>query len=132
MSGWTTDEDRGSSRRLIGRSDAYISKIRASTRGGFISSEVETAVLTPATRILIPLVDIERQRYLEIRDRRNREIVAVVELLSPVNKKSGPDRAQYLTKRSEILASPAHLVEIDLLRDGRAMPDQDAPPARTG
>ena len=33
---------------------------------------------------------IERQRYLEIRDRRNRELVAVVELLSPVNKKSGP------------------------------------------
>ena len=44
-------------------------------------------------RILIPLVDIERQRYLEIRDRRNRELVAVVELLSPVNKKSGPYRA---------------------------------------
>ena len=59
---------------------------------------------------------IERQRYLEIRDRRDRELVAVVELLSPVNKKSGPYRAQYLTKRSEILASPAHLVEIDLLR----------------
>ena len=36
---------------------------------------------------------IERQRYLEIRDRRNRELVAVVELLSPVNKKSGPYRA---------------------------------------
>ena len=35
---------------------------------------------------------IERQRYLEIRDRRNRELVAIVELLSPVNKKSGPNR----------------------------------------
>src|SRR5208337_3214808 len=63
---------------------------------------------------------IERQRYLEIRDRRSRELVAVVELLSPVNKKSGPDRAQYLTKRSEILASPAHLVEIDSSRCGAA------------
>jgi len=83
-------------------------------------------------RILIPLVDIERQRYLEIRDRRNRELVAVVELLSPVNKKSGPYRAQYLTKRSEILASPAHLVEIDLLRDGRAMPDQERPSSTYG
>jgi len=75
---------------------------------------------------------IERQRYLEIRDRRNRELVAVVELLSPVNKKSGPYRAQYLTKRSEILASPAHLVEIDLLRDGRAMPDQERPSSTYG
>ena len=75
---------------------------------------------------------IERQRYLEIRDRRNRELVAVVELLSPVNKKSGPYRAQYLTKRSEIVASPAHLVEIDLLRDGRAMPDQERPSSTYG
>ena len=121
------DEDRGSSRRLIGRSAAYISKIGASTKGGLVSSEVERAVLTPATRILIPMVDIERQRYLEIRDKRSRELVTVVELLSPVNKKSGPDRTQYLTKRSEILASPAHFVEIDLLRCGRAMPDLRAP-----
>jgi len=75
---------------------------------------------------------IERQRYLEIRDRRNRELMAVVELLSPVNKKSGPDRAQYLTKRSEILASPAHLVEIDLLRCGLAMPDHDRPSSTYG
>ncbi len=75
---------------------------------------------------------IERQRYLEIRDRRNRELVAVVELLSPVNKKSGPNRAQYLTKRSEILASPAHLVEIDLLRCGLAMPDHERPSSTYG
>lgn len=75
---------------------------------------------------------IERQRYLEIRDRRSRELVAVVELLSPVNKKSGPDRAQYLTKRSEILASPAHLVEIDSLRCGLAMPDHERPSSTYG
>jgi hypothetical protein len=78
------------------------------------------------------VVDIERQRYLEIRDRRNRELVAIVELLSPVNKKSGPKRTQYLNKRSEILASPAHLVEIDLLRCGLAMPDQERPSSTYG
>jgi hypothetical protein len=75
---------------------------------------------------------IERQRFLEIRDRWNRELVAVVELLNPVNKKSGADRAQYLTKRSEILASPAHLVEIDLLRCGLAMPDLMRPSSTYG
>jgi Protein of unknown function (DUF4058) len=75
---------------------------------------------------------IERQSYLEIRDRRNRELVAIVELLSPVNKKSGPYRAQYLTKRSEILAAPAHLVEIDLLRCGLAMPDHERPSSTYG
>jgi len=75
---------------------------------------------------------VGRQRYLEIRDRRNREIVTLVELLSPVNKRSGPDRTQYLTKRSEILASPVHLVEIDLLRCGRAMPDLERPSSTYG
>ncbi len=56
----------------------------------------------------------------------------MVELLSPVNKKSGPNRAQYLNKRSEILASPAHLVEIDLLRCGFAMPDHERPASTYG
>ena len=125
-------EDGGLSRKLIGRSDVSVSKSAAARSGGFVGSEAETAVLTPAMQILIPLVDIERQRYLEIRDRRNRELVAVVELLSPVNKKSGPYRAQYLTKRSEILASPAHLVEIDLLRCGLAMPDHERPSSTYG
>jgi hypothetical protein len=80
----------------------------------------------------VPKVDIQRQRYLEIRDRRNRELMAVIELLSPVNKKPGPDREQYVTKRSEILASPAHFVEIDLLRGGPAMPDHDRPEGSYG
>jgi Protein of unknown function (DUF4058) len=63
-------EDGGLSRRLIVRSDVSISKSRAATSGDFksraatsgdfIGSEAETAVLTPAMRILIPLVDIER------------------------------------------------------------------------
>ena len=39
---------------------------------------------------------LERQRQLEILDRRNRELVAVVEVLIPVNKKSGPDRGAVL------------------------------------
>jgi len=79
-----------------------------------------------------PWVDIERQRFLEVRDKRSRELVAAVELLSAVNKKPGPDHEQYLTKRAEILASPAHLVEIDLLRCGIAMPDRDRPASSYG
>ena len=53
---------------------------------------------------------------MEIRDRRNRELVTVIELLSPTNKLPGPDRQQYLAKRMELLNGPVHLVEIDLLR----------------
>ena len=60
-------------------------------------------------------MDIESESFIEIRDRRSRELVCVVELLSPANKRPGPDREQYLAKRGKILNSPAHLVEIDLL-----------------
>ena len=59
--------------------------------------------------------DVERVPYLEIRDRFSRELVTVLEMLSPSNKR-GDDRRQYLAKRSQLLESPAHLVEIDLLR----------------
>jgi hypothetical protein len=48
--------------------------------------------------------------------------VTIIELLSPSNKKAGGDRDQYLSKRSDIIASPTHLVEIDLLRGGRRLP----------
>ena len=125
------EEGRGSGKRLLGRGDAFISKVGASTEADFVSSEAATAVLTPARRILIPTVDIERQHYLEIRDKRSREIVTILELLSPANKNSGPDRVQYLNKRAEILASPAHLVEIDLLRCGAQCPIVSVLPART-
>jgi hypothetical protein len=48
--------------------------------------------------------------------------VTVIELLSPSNKRTGIDRLQYLAQRAEVLCSPAHLVEIDLLRGGPPLP----------
>ena len=76
---------------------------------------------------LEPAVDIERHSYLEIRDRQRRQLVTVIELLSPSNKSSGPDRDQYLGKRERILASRTHLVELDLLRGGPRLPLEDLP-----
>jgi hypothetical protein len=75
----------------------------------------------------LPVVDVAREAYVEIRDRHSQELVTVLELLSPSNKRSGPDREQYLAKRGQILSSPAHLVEIDLLRGGEPMPSEDRP-----
>jgi hypothetical protein len=71
--------------------------------------------------------DEERLRFLEVRDRRGRELVTVIELLSPSNKRAGQDREQYLTKRRGILRSPVHLVEIDLLRGWTPLPMKDRP-----
>ena len=73
-----------------------------------------TGLLKAPARVRLPAVDHERLSYVEILDRRNRELVTVVELLSPSNKQPGPDREQYLAKRMELLSGPVHLVEIDL------------------
>lgn len=68
----------------------------------------------------LPMPEEMIQRYLEVRDRMSEEIITVIELLSPSNKRS--HRREYLEKRMEILASETNLVEIDLLRAGSPMP----------
>jgi hypothetical protein len=84
-------------------------------------------LLEAQPRVRLPAVDRDRLSYVEIRDRRDRELVTVVELLSPANKQPDPDREQYLAKRMEILNGPVHLVEIDLLRGGPPLPAADRP-----
>ena len=54
--------------------------------------------------------------------------MTVVELLSPTDKRLGPDHEKYLAKRERILGSPAGLVEIDLLRGGHRTPFEGRPP----
>ena len=109
-------------RRLLGRADLAVTP--AHDPG---ESRPAVGLLDAPARVRIPAVDVEREAFVEIRDRRSRELVCVVELLSSSNKYSGPDREQYLAKRRLILNSPAHLVEIDLLRGGAAMPSEDRP-----
>jgi Protein of unknown function (DUF4058) len=111
------------SRRLLGRADVFVSETDRPGQGESGRAVEIGSLLTAPARIALHHVDIERQRFLEIRDRRNRALIAIVALLSPANKKPGTDRDQYVAKRSEILAGPAHFVEIDLLRCGLPMPD---------
>ena len=66
-------------------------------------------------------------RYLEVRNRVGLEVVTVIELLSPSNKRTGADRDSCLAKRRELLRSPSHLVEIDLLRGWAPMPQGGRP-----
>jgi hypothetical protein len=59
------------------------------------------------------------ESYLEILDRHSgQRVVAVLEVLSPANKYAGPGRDSYVAKQRQVLASQAHLLEIDLLRLG--------------
>ncbi|OJW20735.1 MAG: hypothetical protein BGO49_03950 [Planctomycetales bacterium 71-10] len=70
--------------------------------------------------------EVERVSYLEIREAASGDVVAVVELLSSAHKDE--DRLTYLARREKILGSAVHLVEIDILRGGRPMPEFNRPP----
>lgn len=76
----------------------------------------------PAVGAVPPEVELERISYLEVRDRMDRSLVTAIELLSPSNKANDENREQHEQKCRRLLASPASLVEIDLLRGGLRMP----------
>lgn len=98
-----------------------ISKQPAATR---------TAVLERPRRDISPslelVVDLEpaRHHFVEIRDPgQGHKLITVIEILSPSNKRAGPDREDYCRKQREILESDASLIEIDLQRAGeRVLP----------
>jgi hypothetical protein len=106
-------------RRLWGRSDIHLGQNSKPASGEPSGS---AAISTAPCRVTLPEVDRVGMSYLEIRDRRNRRLVTVLELLSLSNKRPGEDREQYLTKRAEIISGQAHFVEIDLLRGWERMP----------
>jgi len=106
-------EDR---RRLVGRSDVSVAALKPG------AGSAASALLDAPAEVEAPEIDIEGMSYLEIRDRASRELVTVIELLSPTNKNPGPDREQYIAKARNVLRSSANLVEIDLLRGGPPMP----------
>jgi hypothetical protein len=66
-----------------------------------------------------------RHHFVEVRDSlRGHKLVTLIEILSPANKRPGPDRDAYRAKQSEVLASDVSLIEIDLLRLGEhVLPD---------
>jgi hypothetical protein len=74
---------------------------------------VATAPLILAADLPEPIPHVS----VEVRDVAQRRLVACIEVLSPTNK-IGPGREEYAGKRYQVLSSPAHLLEIDLLRAG--------------
>ncbi len=107
---------------FLGRADVSVAH-----RSGVAVGEAATAVLEAPSHIRLPTRDVERVPFLEIRDRRSRQLVTVIELLSPSNKNRGRDRDQYILKRDQLLVSPVHFIEIDLLRGGPRMPFASPP-----
>lgn len=110
-------------RSLLGRSDVFLAQSGAKDQ-----RKSSAGLLEAPARVRLPTSDMEGLSFVEIRDRSSREVVTTIEILSPANKRPGPDREQYLAKRARLLASPAHYVEIDLLRGGPRMPFEELPP----
>jgi uncharacterized protein DUF4058 len=78
-------------------------------------------VISPPTLVLAPYPERVEQRFLEIRDSRERRLIAVIEVLSPTNKDGGGLR-QFDRKRRETMTTSVHWIEIDLLRAGSRFP----------
>jgi Protein of unknown function (DUF4058) len=109
-------------RRRIGTGDLSL----VQPGSGHLAQPAVGLLEAPA-EVWLPEQEVERVPFLEVRDRLGRELVTVIELLSPSNKRAGDDREQYLAKRREVLRTPTHLVEIDLLRGWAPMPQEGRP-----
>jgi hypothetical protein len=97
------------------------------------SREASTREPTSAAAIMeveVPMPDEVRETYLVVRAAPTHEVVTVLEILSPANKRAGPGRELYTKKRLAVLGSRTHLVEIDLLRAGDPMTVFGAPAER--
>ncbi|WP_254567576.1 DUF4058 family protein [Oscillatoria sp. HE19RPO] len=114
-------ESAGNESLLVGIPDVIVQRRTPAPPG-----ESNVAVAAPPTQkplqVQVPMRMEFREAYLEVREMATGEVVTAIEVLSPANKRPGKGREMYEEKRSRILASRTHLVEIDLLRGGEPMP----------
>jgi hypothetical protein len=75
-----------------------------------------SAAFTPAPLSLPPPIKI-RIPTIEVREIKANRLVTYIEIVSYANKRQ-PGFEQYLQKRSRLIATGVHLVEIDLIRRG--------------
>jgi hypothetical protein len=111
-------EDWPQSKKLTGP-DVTVSRT-ARRKGQPPKRGVGTATLDPVTIPMVVLDDF-REGYIEILHQRDRQLVAVLELLSPGNKEN-PGRNTYLAKRNALWYQNVHIVELDLLLKGQRLP----------
>jgi hypothetical protein len=107
----------------------YPDVLGTETRAPLLSAPGRGGIAAPI-RVRLEASEPFEQPHIIIRDRAGRHVVAVIELLSPINKRPLPSvvppasaREEYLHERRETMASPTHWVEIDLLRAGERPPE---------
>ena len=84
-------------------------------------TEGSASTLTRPLRVQLPIPLDVKEHYLEVREVATKELITVIKVLSPANKRSGKGRSIYEAKRTEILTSMTNLIEIDVLRLGQPM-----------
>lgn len=104
---------------LVGIPDA---SVLASHQNATSTIRTQNAIHDRPTKVRLPIPEEVRERYLEVREVRTGEVITVIEVLSPKNKRSGTGCTAYEKKRQSVLRSQTHLVEIDLLQGGSPMP----------
>jgi Protein of unknown function (DUF4058) len=111
---YITDDEDPESRQQIAP-DVYI--VERSRPRAF--SPAETITVTPPTIIeRLPALEV-RDRYLSIYDRKSRELVTTLEILSPRNKaRRSRGRREFIGKRNAVFSTRTNWIEIDLLRAG--------------
>lgn len=121
----------------LGRADVLVAGERLGEATVTYDAPAATALKPPAVKpppaaaaatprpvpVRLPMPETVTERYLEVCDAVHGEVITVLELLSPANKRPGSQgQHAYLTKREQLLASFTSLVEIDLLRAGEGPP----------
>jgi hypothetical protein len=108
--------------------DVYVSQPQPPREGR--GGATATAAPAPAESSVPLEVSIHLDR-VEVRTTGVGQLVTLIEILSPTNKRPGHDAyTDYQRKRREVLRSPVHLMEIDLLRMGTRPPlDEPVPVA---
>lgn len=102
---------------LAGRADLAVVGAAGDTSAPMLDPSAPGGVI-----VSVELPDQIRETYLEVRAAGSGQVITLLEMLSPTNKRPGEGRGQYLRKRRAVLASLTHLVEIDLLRASEPMP----------
>jgi hypothetical protein len=103
---------------LVGIPDVSVYRKAETTTATAVMPETRSTSVT----VTLPMPEEIKEGYLEIRDIATGEVVTAIEVLSPTNKRPGTGLDAYKSKRQTVLGSQTHLVEIDLLRGGEAMP----------
>ncbi len=108
-------QTKGQDSLLVGIPDVAVQKsVRSAV--SLPSQTIAEVPIAQPLEVELPMPEVIRQGYLEIREVVTSEVVTVIEVLSPTNKRPGEGRKTYEAKRQTLLASAVNLVEIDLLR----------------